>query len=161
MIGSVIALVCCAFFGCSSPRNPNSVFTEAGYFENYSSGMGSHPKGSPTYVYLESVWSLMNGIQQRELTTKAQSIYFSGYAGPVSDPFAGFKPHTLKITFSISATGTLKVEGIEHPAETPRKQVNYVRDLMLKTGKQLPAFPAALVAEGRETITDTIVFNFN
>ncbi len=79
---------------------------------------------------------------------------------PRNDPFSGFKTHTLRVTFSISSTGEVAILKVVHPADTPKRQIDYVKKTVLKIRKELPPFPKTMPDAGQTVVEDTLVFRF-
>ncbi len=128
--------------------------------ENYSVGMNMNPESSATFIYLQGFWNEMNALNRKTMGELSRSYAFSGPGFQSIDPYSGFKAHTIKVTFSINLSGQITILKMEHPEDTPRRQLRFVEKLILQTAKQAPTFPSSLITEGKKSIEDTIIFNF-
>lgn len=154
-----ILLVMLLAAGCSGPASgdPSDYMESSGYMRNHSVGLNTLPEGTPTYKFLSDVWAAVNDSYGKTMLAASQNAYFTGHA---NSPFASFKPGTIAISFSIDAAGAITITKIERPESISKKQVNYVRDLILDSKKKFPPFPSALANQGTSEITDTIIFRF-
>jgi hypothetical protein len=155
-------LLCVVCAACSNPTYEGDYVLNPppGYMSNYSEGMMRNPPASEIHAYHEAVWKGVNAISRRETAQMQQQYYFSGGKTPFNDQFSGFKTHTLRVRFSISSTGEVAILAVEHPADTPKRQIDYVKKAVLKIRKEPPPFPKTMSEAGQTSVEDTLVFKF-
>lgn len=143
--------VLAACTGGTRSTNPDALYqSPAGYMQNHSSAMYKYPGSAVHQLYLHEVWKVVNQLDKKESLTAPHDWTAT----------SGFKAHTIRITFTISASGELTIIDTTHPENTPKRQVKKVTRMLERVRNHLPPFPAELIEKGETSVTDTMVFIF-